>query len=131
MELSIWLKNNKKFLQLKLLKLLKWWNRNDLMKYKKKSSYSEQLIIITWSMVITPSNALNISITLWNTCQVVIWAFFRRRGKIWCLSCTVLCCWNHFMFRIFTFYHRDLKPENILLGRNGHCKLVDFGLSEA
>ena len=25
--------------------------------------------------------------------------------------------------------HRDLKPENILLNINGHCKLVDFGLS--
>ena len=26
--------------------------------------------------------------------------------------------------------HRDLKPENILLDEKGHCRLVDFGLSE-
>lgn len=25
---------------------------------------------------------------------------------------------------------RDLKPENILIGRSGHLKLTDFGLSK-
>lgn len=28
------------------------------------------------------------------------------------------------------FLHRDLKPENILLDKDGHIKLIDFGLSE-
>jgi serine/threonine protein kinase len=26
--------------------------------------------------------------------------------------------------------YRDLKPENILIGKNGHLKLTDFGLSK-
>ena len=26
--------------------------------------------------------------------------------------------------------YRDLKPENIMIGKDGHIKLVDFGLSK-
>ncbi len=25
---------------------------------------------------------------------------------------------------------RDLKPENVLIGKDGHCLLIDFGLSK-
>lgn len=28
------------------------------------------------------------------------------------------------------FSHRDLKPDNFLIGRTGHLKLADFGLSK-
>ena len=34
-----------------------------------------------------------------------------------------------YLHKELNIIYRDLKPENILIGKNGHIKLTDFGLS--
>jgi serine/threonine protein kinase len=53
--------------------------------------------------------------------------FKEDKAKFYCSEIVVALEYLHEKGIIY----RDLKPENVLLGKDGHLKITDFGLSKS